>query len=79
MCFGRTPLSSGSLYINTENCLKENFIVLMHGMNGFKIYIFVFIFWHHISKHLAGFELWCWRRMEKIICTDHARNEGVVQ
>jgi hypothetical protein len=27
------------------------------------------------QKHLESFEMWCWRRMEKIIWTDHVRNE----
>jgi hypothetical protein len=26
-------------------------------------------------KHLEKYELWCWRRMEKISWTDHVRNE----
>jgi hypothetical protein len=29
-------------------------------------------------KHLESFEMWCWRRMEKIIWTDHVRNEVVL-
>ena len=27
------------------------------------------------QKHLESFEMWCWRRMKKIICTDHVSNE----
>jgi len=27
------------------------------------------------QKHLESFEMWCWRRMEKIIWTDHVRND----
>jgi hypothetical protein len=30
------------------------------------------------QKHLDSFELWCWRRMEKISWTDHVRNKDVV-
>ena len=30
------------------------------------------------QKHLESFELWCWRRMEKISWTDHVRNEEVL-
>jgi hypothetical protein len=30
------------------------------------------------QKHLERFEMWCWRRMEKISWTDHVRNEGVL-
>jgi hypothetical protein len=29
------------------------------------------------QKHLESFELWCWRRMKKIIWADHVRNEEV--
>jgi hypothetical protein len=29
-------------------------------------------------KHLESFEMWCWRRMEKICWTDHVRNEEVL-
>jgi len=29
-------------------------------------------------KHLESFEMWCWRRMEKISWTDHMRNEEVL-
>jgi len=27
------------------------------------------------KKHLGSFEMWCWRRMEKISWTDHVRNK----
>jgi len=27
------------------------------------------------QKHLESFEMWCWRRMEKISWTNHVRNE----
>ena len=30
------------------------------------------------QKHLERFEMWCWRRMEKISWTDHVRNEEVL-
>jgi hypothetical protein len=30
------------------------------------------------QKHLESFEMWCWRSMEKIIWTDHVRNEDVL-
>jgi hypothetical protein len=26
------------------------------------------------QKHLESFEMWCWRRMEKISWTEHVRN-----
>jgi hypothetical protein len=28
--------------------------------------------------HMERFQMWCWRRMEKIIWTDHVRNEDVL-
>jgi hypothetical protein len=31
-----------------------------------------------VQKHLDSFEMWCWRRMEKISRTDRVRNEGVL-
>jgi len=30
------------------------------------------------QKNLESVEMWCWRRMEKIIWTDHVRNEEVL-
>jgi hypothetical protein len=29
------------------------------------------------QKHLGSFEVWCWRRTEKINWIDHVRNEDV--
>ena len=30
------------------------------------------------QKYLKSFEMWCWRRIEKISWTDHVRNEEVL-
>ena len=30
------------------------------------------------QKYLESFEVWCWRRMEKISWTDHVKNEEVL-
>ena len=30
------------------------------------------------QKHLESFEMWCWRKMEKISCTDHVRDEELL-
>jgi hypothetical protein len=30
------------------------------------------------QKHVESFEMWCWRRMEKISWTNHVRNENVL-
>ena len=29
-------------------------------------------------KHQESFEMWCWRRMEKISWTDHVRNKELL-
>jgi hypothetical protein len=31
------------------------------------------------SENLESFEMWCWRRMEKISWTDHVRNEVLLR
>ena len=31
-----------------------------------------------VEKYLESFEMWCWRRMEKISWTDRVRNEEVL-
>jgi hypothetical protein len=31
------------------------------------------------QKQQGSFEMWCWRRIEKIRWTDHVRNEEVLQ
>ena len=31
------------------------------------------------QKYLESFEMWCWRRMEKISWTDHVRNEVLLR
>ena len=30
------------------------------------------------QKYLESFDMWCWRRIEKIIWTDHVRNEEML-
>jgi hypothetical protein len=34
--------------------------------------------WGVDQKQLESFEKWCWGRMEKVISTDHVRNEEVL-
>ena len=33
---------------------------------------------HFVKVYSVSFEMWCWRRMEKISWTDHVRNEEVL-
>ena len=35
--------------------------------------------WKTDQKYEGNFEMWFWRRMEKISCTDRVRNEEVLQ
>jgi hypothetical protein len=34
--------------------------------------------WKLDQKHLESFEMWCWRRMEKISWADRVRNEELL-
>jgi len=36
------------------------------------------ILWKVGQKYIESFEMWCWRRIEKISWTDHMRNEEVL-
>jgi hypothetical protein len=31
------------------------------------------------KEHLESFEMWCWRRMERIIWTDYVKNEVLLR
>jgi hypothetical protein len=35
--------------------------------------------WKVYQKYLESFEMWCWRRMDKISWTDRVRNEEVLE
>jgi hypothetical protein len=35
--------------------------------------------WKIDQKNPESFEMWCWRRKEKINLIDHVRNEAVLQ
>ena len=47
---------------------------LKHGFYGAQIWLLRTA----DQKYLESFEMWCWRRMEKISWTDHVRNEEVL-
>ena len=38
----------------------------------------IWTLWATDQKRLESYEMWCWRRMEKINWTDHVRNEEVI-
>jgi len=39
---------------------------------------FIGTLWKLDQEHLGSFEMWCWRRKEKTVCTDRVRNEEVI-
>jgi hypothetical protein len=43
-----------------------------------KCYIWSIALYGAETWMLESFEMWCWRRMEKISWTDHVRNEEVL-
>jgi hypothetical protein len=47
--------------LQNNKCVKD--VDLVHYM------------WDIDRKQLESFEIWCWRRIEKISWTDHVRNE----
>jgi hypothetical protein len=47
----------------------------IHNFNKCKYYSKFMDAWARDQKHLESFEMWCWRRMEKISWTDHVRNK----
>jgi len=38
----------------------------------------IWILWKEDQKCLESFEMWCWRRMERISWTDRLKNEEVL-
>ena len=52
--------------------------------NSVMVRYFLYYFWITWTlratdqKQLGSFEMWCWRRMEKISWTDHVRNLEVL-
>jgi hypothetical protein len=45
--------------------------IALYGAESWKL-------WAVAQKNLESFKIWYWRRIEKIIWTDHVRNEGVL-
>ena len=57
------------------------FFAVMWGCYVWSIALYgaeTWLLWAMDQKHLESFEMWCWRRMEKISWTDHVRNEVVL-
>jgi len=66
-------LFTTTMDLNLRNKLVKSYILSMvlYGAETWKL-------WAADQKHLESFEMWCWRRTEKISWTDHVRNEEVL-
>ena len=69
----RKTLFTSSLNLNLRNNLVKSYIwsMALYSAENWTLRAVD-------KKHLESFEMWCWRRMEKIIWTDHVRNEEVL-
>ena len=66
---------------NSKRFCKSDFYINYYMHKHF--YVFFILVWCWTlraahQKYLESFEMWCWRRMEKISWTDHVRNEEVL-
>jgi hypothetical protein len=66
-------LFTSKLDVNLKKKLMKCYIwsIALHGAETWTL-------WATDQKHLESFEMWCWRRMEKISWTNHVRNEDVL-
>jgi len=72
--FGKKgALFTGKLYLELRKKLVKCYIwsIALYGAETWTLRV-------ADQKHLESFEMWCWRRMEQIIWTDHVRNEEVL-
>jgi hypothetical protein len=72
----------GSILTNGEDVfVKLNLGLPLQKLHSTRRGIFLlahWMIWAADRKNLESFEMWCLRRMEKISCTDHMRNEEVL-
>jgi len=68
----RTPFTS-TLDLELRKKLVKCYVwsIALYGVKTWTL-------WAVDLKHLESFEMWCWRRVEKISWTDHVRNEDVL-
>jgi hypothetical protein len=72
--FNKETLFTSKLDINLRKTLVQCYI-LNTALHGAETWTFQKV----DQKYLKSFEMWCWRRMEKISLTDHVRYEEVLQ
>jgi len=66
-------LFTSKLAVNLRKKLMKCYVwsIALYGPESWTL-------WATDQKRLESFEIWCWRRMEKISWTDHVRNEEVL-
>jgi hypothetical protein len=71
--FNKKALFTSKLDLNLKKKLVKCYVwsIALYGAE-------IWIFWKVDQKYLACFEMWCWRRMEKVSWTDRVRNEEVL-
>ena len=86
MCEIKSRLAVAKASFNKKKTLFARTLDLKLGKKIVKCYIWRMAFYGvetwtlraAVQKYLENFEWWCWRRMEKISCTDHVTNEEVL-
>ena len=66
-------------YSHHSGCCRRTvapWITILSGHALFTLWCDLQIYFY--VAHLESFEMWCWRRLEKISWTDHVRNEDVL-
>jgi hypothetical protein len=71
--FNKMTLFTSKLDLNLRKKLVKCYIwsIALYGAETWTL-------WKVDQKYLESFEMWCWRRMEKISWADHVRNEEVL-
>jgi hypothetical protein len=86
-CEIKSRISMAKAAFNKKRALFTGKMDLKLRMKPVKCYIWcvalygaeIGTVWGVDQKQLESFEVWCWRRMEKVIWTDHVRNEEVLR
>ena len=85
-CEIKCRLAMAKVALNKKRALFNSTLDLELRKKLVKCYIWnialygaeTWMFWYVDQKHLESFEMWCWRRMEKISWTYYVRNEEVL-
>jgi hypothetical protein len=69
----KSTLFTGTLDLELRRKLVKCYVwsIVLYGAETWML-------WAVDQKQLESFEMWCWRRMEKISWTDHVRNKEVL-